>query len=184
MPFEFKKLEISELILVTPKSFEDQRGFFMETYKKSEFTLNGITEEFIQDNHSKSTKGVLRGLHYQKNPKAQGKLIRCTKGEIFDVGVDIRKNSPTFGNWCGVILSEENKQMLYVPVGFAHGFVVLSEEAEVLYKTTDEYSARDDRGILWNDPQIGIYWKVSEPIVSDKDKKQPFLKDADINFAY
>jgi dTDP-4-dehydrorhamnose 3,5-epimerase len=184
VPFKFKKLEIPELILVTPKVFGDNRGFFVETYKKSEFIANGIKEEFVQDNHSSSTKGVLRGLHYQKNPKAQGKLIRCTRGEIFDVGVDIRKGSPTFGKWCGVILSEENRDMLYVPAGFAHGFAVLSEKAEVQYKTTEEYSSENDRGIRWNDPHIGIEWDIRNPIISDKDDAQPFLQDADINFVY
>ena len=138
----------------------------------------------MQDNHSKSTYGVLRGLHYQKNPKAQGKLVRCIKGKILDVAVDIRKGSPTFGKWVSAILSEENKHMLYVPVGFAHGFAVLSEEAEVLYKTTDEYSPEHDRGILWNDPEIGIDWQVENPIISEKDKNLPLLKDADINFEF
>ncbi len=184
MPFEFKQLEIADVILVIPKVFEDERGFFMETYKYSEFRKNGIDVEFVQDNHSKSTYGVLRGLHYQKNPKAQGKLVRCIKGKILDVAVDIRKGSPTFGKWVSAILSEENKHMLYVPVGFAHGFAVLSEEAEVLYKTTDEYSPEHDRGILWNDPEIGIDWQVENPIISEKDKNLPLLKDADINFEF
>ncbi|EKE03252.1 MAG: hypothetical protein ACD_20C00228G0018 [uncultured bacterium] len=184
MPFEFKKLEIPEIILVTPRVFGDDRGFFMETYKKSEFAKNGITEEFVQDNHSKSSKGVLRGLHYQKNPKAQGKLIRCTKGEIFDVGVDIRKGSPTFGKWCRVVLSEQNRQMLYVPAGFAHGFLVLSDEAEVLYKATEEYSPENDRGIIWNDHEIGVNWQMDNPIVSEKDEILPYLQEADIDFKF
>jgi dTDP-4-dehydrorhamnose 3,5-epimerase (EC 5.1.3.13) len=130
MPFEFIKTDIKEVILIKPKVFEDERGFFLESYKKSEFEENGITDVFIQDNHSKSVKGVLRGLHYQKEPAAQGKLVRCIKGKIFDVAVDIRKNSPTYGRWVGYELSEENKLMLFIPKGFAHGFLTLSEEAE------------------------------------------------------
>ena len=178
MPFEFKKLDISDVVLVKPKVFKDDRGFFLESYKKSDFMQNGIIDEFNQDNHSKSTKGVLRGLHYQSKPCQQAKLVRCVKGEIFDVAVDIRKDSPTFSKWVGVVLSEENNNMLYIPEGFAHGFVVLSEEAELLYKASGEYSAENDCGIAWNDKQININWGVGfEPILSDKDKKQPFLKD-------
>lgn len=184
MSFIFEKTSLTEVMLITPKVFEDNRGFFMESYKQSEFFVNGITETFIQDNHSKSSKGVLRGLHYQKNPKAQGKLVKCIKGEIFDVAVDIRKKSPFFGKWVGEILSEENKKMLYIPAGFAHGFLVLSKTAEILYKSTNEYSPENDRGILWNDPEININWNTNNPIISEKDKKQPFLKDADINFTY
>lgn len=178
MPFEFKKLDIPEVILVTPKVFGDNRGFFLESYQKSTFAQNGIDVDFNQDNHSKSTKGVLRGLHYQKAPKAQAKLVRCSRGKIFDVAVDIRKKSPTFGKWVGEILSEENKNMLYIPAGFAHGFVVLSDEAELLYKASNEYSAENDRGIRWDDPYINIQWGIGfEPLISDKDSKQPFLKD-------
>ena len=132
MPFEFKRLEIPDVILITPKVFTDERGFFIETYQKDDFAKAGITGEFVQQNHSKSIKGVLRGLHYQKEPYAQAKLVRCIKGEIFDVAVDIRKNSPTFGKYVSVILSEENKKMLYIPRGFAHGFEVISDEAEVI----------------------------------------------------
>lgn len=184
MPFTFQKLSIPEVVLIVPKIFEDDRGFFVETYKYSEFAANGIPKRFVQDNHSKSSRGVLRGLHYQKNPKAQGKLVRCINGEVFDVAVDIRKGSPTFGKWVGEILSSENKRMLYIPAGFAHGFLVLSETAELFYKSTEEYSPENDRGILWNDPEIGINWGIQNPIVSDKDKKQPLLKDADINFSF
>lgn len=184
MPFEFEKLRIPDIILVKPKIFGDNRGFFMESYKKSEFFNAGIKEEFIQDNHSKSIKGVLRGLHYQLKPCCQAKLVRCTRGRIFDVAVDIRKDSNTFGKWVGVELSEENKNLLYIPEGFAHGFVVLSDEAELLYKTNNEYSFEHDRGLLWNDPQINVDWGIDfEPIVSDKDKKQPNLselKDEDL----
>jgi len=178
MGFEFYKLEIEDVILIKPKVFGDNRGFFMESYKKSEFTENGINVDFCQDNHSKSSKGVLRGLHYQLPPKMQGKLVRCTKGKIFDVAVDIRKGSKTLGKWVGEILSDENYNMLYIPEGFAHGFVVLSETAELLYKATNEYSPENDRGIFWNDPDININWGLDfDPILSEKDKNQPLLKD-------
>lgn len=178
MPFSFKKMEIEDVILVTPKVFGDSRGFFMESYQKSAFEQNGINDNFSQDNHSKSTKGVLRGLHYQTNPKAQAKLVRCSRGKILDVAVDIRKDSPTFGKWVGEILSEENKNMLYIPAGFAHGFVVLSDEAELLYKASNEYSPENDRGVRWNDPDINVEWGIDfEPLISEKDSKQPFLKD-------
>lgn len=178
MPFEFEKLEIEGLILVKPKVFGDNRGFFLESYKKSDFTANGIDVEFNQDNHSKSTAKVLRGLHYQAKPYGQAKLVRCSKGKIFDVAVDIRPNSKTFGKYVKVELSEENKHMLFIPEGFAHGFVVLSDEAELLYKASGEYSPQADRGILWNDKDINIDWGIDfEPILSEKDKIQPYLKD-------
>ena len=178
MPFEFEKQKIEDVILVKPKVFGDNRGFFMEAYKKSEFFENGIAIEFNQDNHSKSTKGVLRGLHYQKSPYAQAKLVRCSKGRIYDVAVDIRPESKTFGQYVKVELSEENKQMLFIPEGFAHGFVVLSEEAELLYKASGEYAPQADRGIRWNDETIGIHWEIDfKPILSEKDMAQPFLKD-------
>ena len=184
MPFLFKNLAIPDIILIEPKKFPDERGFFMETYKHSDFAQNGIREYFVQDNYSRSSRGVLRGLHYQRNPYAQGKLVQCLKGRIFDAVVDIRKGSPAFGNWVGVELSEENSLMLYVPPGFAHGFIVLSDTADVLYKCTEEYVPDSDRGIVWNDPDVHIQWPVSEPILSDKDKRHPFLKDADNNFEY
>lgn len=178
MPFEFRKYNIEGVTLVIPKVFEDDRGFFLEGYKKSDFKNNGIDIEFQQDNHSKSTKGVLRGLHYQAAPKGQAKLVRCIKGEIFDVAVDIRKNSPTFGKWIGEKLTQKNKCMLFIPDGFAHGFVVLSEEAELIYKASNEFSKEHDRGILWNDPDIGINWPIDfTPLLSEKDKNQPRLKD-------
>ena len=175
MPFEFKKLEIPDVVLIHPRVFSDARGYFLETYKHSDFSKAGIKEYFVQDNHSKSDKGVLRGLHYQKEPNAQGKLVYCIKGEIFDVAVDIRKGSPTCGKWVGAVLSEANKHMLYIPVGFAHGFCVISDVAEVIYKCTNEYSPEDDRGIIWNDPEINIQWPISDPIVSEKDRKLPAL---------
>ena len=186
MPFSFEPTTILDLLVIVPRVFGDQRGFFMETYKESDFVKNGITAKFVQDNHSASTKGVLRGLHYQIEPASQGKLIRCVRGSIWDVAVDIRKGSPTFKKWFGIELSEENKKMLWIPPGFAHGFLVLSDYAEVVYKVSgSEYSPQHDRSIRWNDPDIGIKWPLKdELILSEKDAKAPFLKDAEINFIY
>lgn len=184
MPFTFKKLEIPEIILIEANSFPDSRGFFMESYQKSTFDENGITTNFVQDNYSHSIKGVLRGLHYQKNPKPQAKLVTSLKGEIFDVGVDIRKNSPTYGKWVGEILSEKNRRLLYIPEGFAHGFCVLSESADVLYKVNNEYSPEDEKGIMWNDPDVDIMWPIDKPILHEKDNQLPSLKNADNNFTY
>lgn len=178
MPFTFEKLNIDGLVLVKPKVFGDNRGFFMETYKKSEFEKNGINVEFNQDNHSKSTAHVLRGLHFQKAPYGQAKLVRCTKGTIYDVAVDVRKGSKTFGKYAKVELSEENKNMFFIPEGFAHGFVVLSDEAELIYKASGEYAPQADSGILWNDKDINIDWEIDfEPILSEKDKVQQTLKE-------
>ncbi len=182
MPFEFVPLSLRDVVLIKPQVLDDGRGFFLELYKHSNFVRSGIGAHFVQDNYSRSAKGVLRGLHYQKNPKAQGKLVTCTKGSIYDVAVDIRRGSPQYGTWVGVELSEENKHLLYVPPGFAHGFQVLSETAEVLYKCTTEYSPSDERGIIWNDPDIGIVWPLKDLLLSEKDKVHPFLKDADNNF--
>ena len=179
-----KRLKIPDVIIITLKAFGDERGFFMESYKESEFKANGITFDFKQDNHSKSSKNVLRGLHYQLEPYAQGKLVKVVTGRIFDVAVDIRKGSPTFGKWVSAELSEENKQMLWIPPGFAHGFLSLEDNTNVLYKSTNEYNKESERGILWNDPEIGIKWPVSNPILSEKDRKHPHLKEADINFNY
>ena len=184
MPFVFKKLAIPEVVLIEPKVFEDERGFFMETYKMPDFVAAGIKGNFIQDNHSRSGKGVLRGLHYQDPPFAQGKLVRVLRGEIFDVAVDIKKGSPTWGKWVAVILSEENRNILYVPETFAHGFCVLSDVAEVVYKTTSIYSAESEAGIVWNDKDLNIEWPVRGPILSGKDEKWPALKNADIKFYY
>jgi dTDP-4-dehydrorhamnose 3,5-epimerase len=184
MPFNFKELEIKDVILIEPIVFADNRGYFLEFYKRSEFVNFGISDLFIQDNHSKSQKGVLRGLHYQNTPRAQAKLIRCIKGEIFDVAVDIRKNSPTYKQWVGAKLSEENKSMLYIPVGFAHGFVVLSDIAEITYKVTEEFSPAHDAGVLWNDPEVNVDWGILDPIISEKDTKLPLLKDAVNDFIY
>lgn len=182
---EFIRTAIFDVILVKPKIFGDERGFFMESYRKSLFQASGIMPEFIQDNHSKSSKGVLRGLHYQLDPKAQGKLVRCVSGAVFDVAVDIRRGSPTFGKWVGYELSAENKQMLWIPAGFAHGFVTLADNTEFLYKTTGEYAHECDRGIKYDDPVIGIKWpQLDDLLLSDKDQKQPLLQDAEINFVY
>jgi len=184
MPFTYKKLDIPEVILVEAESFSDNRGFFLEIFKESDFTSNGIDTRFVQDNFSHSVKGVLRGLHYQKNPKPQAKLVTALRGEIFDVAVDIRKNSPTYAKWVGEILSENNHKLLYIPEGFAHGFCVLSEEADVLYKVSQEYSPEDEKGIIWNDPEIDIAWPIDKPILHEKDSKLPVLKNADNNFTY
>ena len=184
MPFEFKSLEIPEIILIEPKVFKDERGFFLETFKRSDFIKNNIKESFVQENSSHSNYGILRGLHFQKNPKAQGKLVMVIKGEVFDVAVDIRKNSPTYGKWVGVILSEENKNMLYIPTGFAHGFCVLSKEVDFIYKVTEEYSPETEAGIIWNDPELNIKWPIENPIINERDAKFPEFKDIDSNFTY
>ena len=178
MPFEFERQKINDIILIKPKVFGDNRGFFMETYKKSEFQANGIKEDFNQDNHSKSGAKVLRGLHYQSKPYGQAKIVRCVRGRIYDVAVDIRPNSDTFGQYVKVELSEDNKHMLYIPEGFAHGFVVLSDEAELCYKASGEYNPQADRGVLWNDKDININWEIDfDPVLSAKDSNQPELKN-------
>lgn len=182
MPFTFKKLSIPDVILVEAKSFPDERGFFLESFKESSFIENGINTKFVQDNFSHSSKGVLRGLHYQKNPKAQAKLVIVLRGEIFDVAVDIRKNSPTYGKWISETLSAQNHKLLYIPEGFAHGYCVLSNEADIFYKVNQEYSPELDRGFIWNDPEVDIKWLIEQPLVSEKDLKLPSFKNADNNF--
>jgi dTDP-4-dehydrorhamnose 3,5-epimerase len=186
LTFEFKPSSgLPEVIVIEPEALADERGWFLETYRKSDFEKHGIPFEFIQDNHSRSIgKGILRGLHYQKRPAAQGKLVRCTIGEIFDVAVDMRKGSPTYSKWVSTILSSENRLMIWVPVGFAHGFLTITDVAEVEYKVTAEYSGAHDRAIRWNDPDIGIKWPISNPILSKKDAEAPFLKDADNDFVW
>ena len=184
MPFHFAPTAIADVILIDPPFFPDERGFFMESYKRSEFFAAGIRDPFIQCNHSKSSHGILRGLHYQKHPKAQAKLVRALSGEIYDVAVDLRRGAPTYGTWVGARLSAENKKMLYVPVGFAHGFCVLSAEAEIFYMTTEEYAPREEAGVLWNDPGIGISWPVTEPQLSPRDQRWPPFSHADNNFYY
>ena len=175
-------LAISDVIVIEPQLYRDERGFFFESYNQKTFQeKTGISPVFVQDNHSGSVKGVLRGLHYQLPPKAQGKLVRAIEGKIFDVAVDIRKSSPTFGKWVGEILSSENKKQLWVPEGFAHGFLVLSETAEVLYKATNFYDAGSDRCILQNDPKIGIQWNFNGKIVlSPKDQQGKDLSTAEV----
>lgn len=176
------KLTIPDVILLEPTVFNDERGFFFESFNKTRFSeLTGIDIDFVQDNHSYSTQGVLRGLHYQVEPKAQGKLVRIVSGEVFDVAVDIRKDSPTFGKWVGEILSAENKKQLWIPAGFAHGFLTLSNSAEMLYKTTDYYATECERSIIWNDPDIGIEWPLDavggKIKVAEKDLKGEFFKN-------
>jgi dTDP-4-dehydrorhamnose 3,5-epimerase len=184
MSFSFTPMEIPEVFLIEPRVFPDERGFFMETYKHSEFAAHGIPETFVQCNHARSSWGILRGLHYQKNPKAQGKLVRVLAGEIYDIAVDIRSGSPTFGKWLGVSLSSENRSMLYVPGGFAHGYCVISESAEILYMATNEYAPSCEAGVVWNDPELRIPWPIDNPRLSLRDRGWPRLRDADNNFVY
>lgn len=180
---KFKKYEtsIDGVCVIEPTVFGDERGYFMETYEKNDFEEIGITGDFVQDNQSRSKKGVLRGLHFQKN-HSQAKIVRCIKGEVFDVAVDLRPGSKTYGKWEGVILSEENKKMFYIPRGFAHGFLVLSDEAEFTYKCDDVYNHEAEGGLAWNDPEVAIEWplenmKVDELLTSEKDAKWPSLKE-------
>lgn len=165
---------LKEVFLIEPKVFNDERGFFMETFHQQKYQEAGIKRVFVQDNHSHSKKGVLRGLHYQIN-RPQAKLVYVIRGEIFDVSVDIRLGSPTFAKWVGVTLSEKNHRQLFIPEGFAHGFCVLSEEAEVIYKCSDFYSPVDEQGIRWDDPEVTINWPLQKPLVSEKDASYPFL---------
>lgn len=176
------RTEIPDVLILEPKVFGDERGFFFESYNENAFRqAAGLTVNFVQDNHSRSQKGVLRGLHYQLPPATQGKLVRCVVGEVFDVAVDIRKSSPTFGNWVGCRLSAENKRQLWIPGGFAHGFLVLSESAEFLYKTTDYYAPEQERCILWNDPALGILWPLSDaPVLSAKDQAGRLFAEAEV----
>lgn len=175
--------KLSGVFILEPAIHGDHRGFFMESYNEKKWNELGLNYSFVQDNHSLSVEaGVLRGLHYQLNPKAQTKLVRVTAGAIYDVVVDIRKSSPTFGQWVGVILSASNKRQLLVPKGFAHGFCTLAPNSEVLYKVDEYYAPECDRGILWNDPELGIDWPVSKPILSEKDEKHPVLSKAENNF--
>ena len=172
---QVSKTPIDGLLVIEPKVFADPRGLFYEVYSENRYNEHGIPR-FVQDNHSVSKKSVLRGLHYQVN-SGQDKLVRVTQGEIFDVAVDIRKQSPTYGEWWGLSLSETNNLQLYIPVGFAHGFCVLTESAEVLYKCSDYYSPEDERGILWNDPDLAIDWPIKDPILSEKDAVYPLFSE-------
>ena len=180
--FTFNKTDIEGVYIIETKVFGDNRGYFMETYNAQDFKNAGLDYNFVQDNQSKSKAGVLRGLHFQKT-HPQAKLVRVLEGEVFDVAVDLRKGSKTYGKWVGVILSEENKKEFMIPRGFAHGFVVLSETATFAYKCDDFYHPEDEGGIMWNDPEIGIEWPYKgEPLLSEKDKKHPSLKESKIEF--
>lgn len=177
------KTKLDGVVILEPRVFADHRGYFMESYNQEVFHRLGLDYHFVQDNQSLSKEtGVIRGLHFQLNPKAQTKVVRVLAGAIYDVAVDIRKSSPTFGQWVGVILSEENKRQLVIPKGFAHGFCTLVPNTIVAYKVDEYYSPENDRGILWNDPELNIDWPTSNPILSDKDKNHPVLKEAEINF--
>lgn len=182
--FIFSNTEIQGVYIIETGIFGDNRGYFMETYNQREFKEAGLGMTFVQDNQSKSKKGVLRGLHFQKT-HPQGKLVRVVKGEVFDVAVDLRKNSSTYGKWVGVVLSEENKKQFYIPEGFAHGFLVLSDEAEFCYKCTDFYHPEDEGGIMWNDPEVGVKWPlegIDNILLSEKDKAHKSLKETGISF--
>ena len=176
MGFKVKKSDLEGVLIIEPTIYNDPRGRFFESFQKERYKDLGITEEFVQDNQSVSIKNTIRGLHYRMEPE-QSKLVRVIRGEVFDVVVDIRKNSPTFGQWRGYTLSDSNYLQIYIPAGFAHGFCVLSETADFLYKVSEYYSAEKEMGIIWNDPEIGVEWPTSNPILSEKDKTNPKLKD-------
>ncbi|MBU3088272.1 dTDP-4-dehydrorhamnose 3,5-epimerase [Clostridium gasigenes] len=184
--FNFIETKIKDLYIIEPRVFGDDRGYFMETYSKRDFYEAGLTMEFVQDNESKSKKGVLRGMHFQTK-NTQGKLVRVTQGEVYDVAVDLRKGSKTYGMWEGILLTAENKKQFYVPEGFAHGFLVVSEEAVFNYKCTNFYSPEYDSGLLWNDKDVAIEWPldgIEEILLSEKDKVQKTLKELDVPFVY
>ena len=175
---KFTKTNLEGVVIIEPDVFGDNRGLFMESWNKKKMLEAGLDYDFVQDNHSKSTvKGTLRGIHFQKGDKAQAKLVRCVKGSVLDVAVDLRRNSPTFKQWVGVELSEENKKQLLIPRGFGHGFVTLTDDVEFLYKADNYYAPEADAGVRWNDPEIGVEWGIENPVLSEKDKKNPFLKD-------
>lgn len=182
MPLQFEPLAISDVVLITPQIFRDERGAFAETFKHSEFKAAGIDVTWRQMNYSLSQKNVVRGMHYQLQPNAQGKLVSVLRGRIFDAIIDIRASSPSFGKWAGIELDAEVKQMLWIPPGFAHGFCALTDDTEVMYAVTAEYAPASERGILWNDPAVGIIWPIDNPILSDKDAKYPLLTAAEKNF--
>jgi len=180
---EVTKTDLEGLLIIEPKIFGDARGWFTETYSKVKFAEIGIDADFVQDNHSFSAqKGTLRGIHFQNNPHAQAKLIRCTKGAVLDVAVDLRKNSTTYKKWFGIELSADNKKMFFIPKGFGHGFLTLTDDVEFQYKVDDYYSPECDRSIRFDDPEISVDWGNSSFILSDKDKNAPFLKDSDVDF--
>jgi dTDP-4-dehydrorhamnose 3,5-epimerase len=177
MPFTFEPTALPGIIIVEPRVFADERGFFMETYKRSDFAAYGIDATFVQENQSRSTRGTLRGLHAQRAPKAQGKLVRALAGEIFDVAADVTPGSPTYGRWVAVTLSGENRRAIYIPSGYVHGFCVVSAEAEVVYKTTDEYAPGLEYGVRWDDPTLAIPWPVASPRLSERDRRWPLLTE-------
>ena len=178
----FIKTEIDGVIIVEPRVFSDARGYFFESYNKERFAKEGLMMNFVQDNESKSSKGVLRGLHFQKPPFAQGKLVRVVKGSVMDVAVDLRKDSPTYGRWESRILSEDNKEMFWIPEGFAHGFLTLEDNTIFNYKCTNVYNKESEGCILWNDPDINIEWNIENPILSEKDKLSPLFKEFETPF--
>ena len=187
MPFTYQKqTDIPDVVLIEPRAFGDDRGWFMETWKASDFAAHGIAGPFVQDNHSRSSGvHVIRGLHYQMDPAAQGKLVRCTLGAVLDVAVDIRRGSPTYGKWVAVELSDQNRRILWVPPGFAHGFCTTSEVSEVVYKVSGgEYSPSHDRAIRWDDPDLAIKWPTTQPLLSAKDAAAPRFRDAENNFVW
>jgi len=176
MPFEFENLNIPGVFLIKPRIFRDDRGFFLETYKKEDLKKVGIDSEFVQDNYSRSEYAVLRGMHFQREPHAQAKIVQCIRGAIYDVAVDLRRDSPTFGKYASYILSEDNRYQLYVPRGYAHGFLVLSDIAEVMYKVDNPYSPECEGGLIWNDQDVNIPWPVEDPILAERDQSWPPLK--------
>lgn len=182
--FKFESLNIPEIFLIKPKIYPDSRGFFTEIYQASEFAKQGIYFSFVQNNYSKSDHGVLRGLHYQLNPKAQGKLVKVISGKVFDVAVDIRHGSSTYGQWVSAILDENNQHMLWIPPGFAHGFLALENDTRILYQVTAEYAPDLDRNLRWDDPQLAICWPITDPILSSKDSQAPLLKEMENNFDF
>ena len=177
MPFAFHETSLPGVVVIEPTVFDDQRGFFMETYKRSDFAAAGIAVDFVQENHSRSVQGTLRGLHGQRPPKAQGKLVRAVEGEVFDVAVDIRRDSRTFGQWASVSLSAANRRSVFIPAGYAHGFCVLSPEAQVIYKTTEEYAPELEYGVRWDDPTLNIPWPIVTPRLSPRDSRWPLLSE-------
>ncbi|MCF8232862.1 MAG: dTDP-4-dehydrorhamnose 3,5-epimerase [Bacteroidales bacterium] len=179
---EVVKTNIPDVLIIKPKVFEDDRGYFFESYNKEKFLQHGLDQNFVQDNESKSVKNVVRGLHFQKPPFAQGKLVRVMSGSVLDVAVDIRRNSPTYGHWTSVVLTEGNKWMYWVPPGFAHGFATLEDDTVFFYKCTNVYNKGSEGSIRWNDPDLGIDWKLDNPILSEKDKQAPLFRDFESPF--
>ncbi|MCU0641294.1 MAG: dTDP-4-dehydrorhamnose 3,5-epimerase [Candidatus Margulisbacteria bacterium] len=182
--FKVTRSPLPGLLVIEPHAFADDRGFFMETYNRDAFSALGLNLTFVQDNHSRSKKGVVRGMHYQLAAAAMGKLVSCSHGAVFDVGLDLRKGSPTFGQWYGERLSGADHKMLYLPPGFAHGFMALEDDSDVLYKCTNVWSPAHERAIVWNDPAVGIKWPLGQAIVNGKDSQAPLLKDAETDFVF